>query len=1297
MVDPLLVLHLSDLQFGKNSRFCDANPPANEPEDLADRLHTAIGAGCQAIGSGEQVHLVVVTGDIAEWAKPAEYKVAERFLGRLAGQLGLPRSHFVVVPGNHDVSWRACRRAEEDVEDGLIDETELRPRMDATKLAHYDSFLTRFWEDTPPPRTACANGAFVYDYTDLGVSIAALNSCEQESHRDEDHHGQLSEAQLQSVLRHWRTGDDSMLRLVALHHNLTPATDASVRDWLGRAESQGIGLSGDDLRRFAYDIRGLKGKDMLERFCEHAEAWAVLHGHQHETMFGHLTWPISGRTSLVLGAGSTGLREGELPRNQPNCVTLVVLDRGARSVACQPLRYEATVTPCDGLQPGTWTRDPRHQNGYRPACWSPPIRAQATSARRAPTSAPSVHSAFVAEYRARMSGRFESLDLKHVGVAQEGGTDRPIDPRLDELYIPLRFDSEIGARQTGAADAPDPGHVLSVEDLVRRERSLIVRGPAGAGKTTWLKHTFRRMLRDDSALPFTIELRGVARCWSERAKGQERCLDSYLHDAVAEHLGPGWRDAGARFLEDPPAHVRPVLLVDGWDELGGFGEEFREKLAGFMEAHPDVLVIATSRPSGGSQPTHAHGFETLDVLPLSDEEITGFAPRFFAACYAGEQSETDAASAQFAEALGRAPEARELARTPLMLTMMLMVSRSHPLPDRRHRLYKLVVEHLLSALPERRAEGGAQDLPRQWRPDDPAERLRACAGLAYGLQTGLYARRARQAAVGTRDEFVEHLPPEWSDEQRHGFVLWLTGPSGILTDRADGTHCFWHLSFQEYLTAWHLKAACEGDARVQRFSGLANSREWWETLRLWAALVGDDAPARWDPILSALVADAHWRFWLAGAMLADGVGTDAVVDRWIAGLATALGEADLHACRACAWAWRATRQIERRASVLDAARRAAESATWLGWHRWEAWLLEAEPVTEVPLPGSATALAVVLTSRRGQVHDGRSVAVARALWGTSPLFCGGALALSFLRAWPSERVLLGQRVQLAVTLGLDPTAVGTVAGALRAASLRGERDSDGLPRLARTAVPDLVASGGWSRAMARDVCLEFARGLARDYASSALRGFAPRRLRRALAMEASDQLSGWDAMRAYVMPDGRGCDVADEWIRDALSLSPCLLAAVDLVRCERLAVWSYGTRAFVAHAPGPDPTPETALLSAACMLSLHRDGDSAPFERALAEHGPTVLPLWVSLAKHLARRSDDDDRALLIDAVRNPEQFAKDDQILAWGIQYWVRGDVMFEDGSVVTLDELLGEELLYLDDMEDELEIGWDAEEPAG
>ncbi len=62
---------------------------------------------------------------------------------------------------------------------------------------------------------------------------------------------------------------------------------------------------------------------------------------------------------------------------------------------------------------------------------------------------------------------------------------------------------------------------------------------------------------------------------------------------------------------------------------------------------------------------------------------------------------------------------------------------------------------------------------------------------------------------------------------------------------------------------------------------------------------------------------------------------------------------------------------------------------------------------------------------------------------------------------------------------------------------------------------------------------------------------------------------------------------------------------------------------------------------------------------------------------------------MLIDLAQHPE---KREPPLSWGLQFIVRGDLIFDGGKILTLDELADEvgvpRLPYLEDLPDELEL---------
>ena len=122
-------------------------------------------------------------------------------------------------------------------------------------------------------------------------------------------------------------------------------------------------------------------------------------------------------------------------------------------------------------------------------------------------------------------------------------------------------------------------------------------------------------------------------------------------------------------------------------------------------------------------------------------------------------------------------------------------------------------------------------------------------------------------------------------------------------------------------------------------------RGWWETLRLWAALVGDQWPTKLGPVLDVLRADAH-AYWLAGQMFADGTGRSSDFDAWVAELPARLSD-PFTSEEDCATAWGACKQEDRRDRVTTMLAAARRDLRWLDgiWHAtWcELAKLQVEP------------------------------------------------------------------------------------------------------------------------------------------------------------------------------------------------------------------------------------------------------------------------------------------------------------------------------------------------------------------
>jgi hypothetical protein len=556
----------------------------------------------------------------------------------------------------------------------------------------------------------------------------------------------------------------------------------------------------DWLAHYTADMAGFKGAQFLKQIVSDTGAHLVLHGHHHNPTSPDAYTRRAGGVAPVLSVGSFGLNAEQIPTEQPLTCQLIFFRRApeARLIA-MPLEFDPNYRPSGTLEKGQFRLNLKSESVYDdtfslPEGWIPQAKPATEKPATVGGASPQV-SGFVATYRARLSAAYSSYDLKNLGVLP-AEMHKTVNPQLDDVYLPLRFDEKFDINKTGQ------GKVLDANALIDLLTIRLVRGQSlaitGAGKTTWMRYTFRSMKDDARFLPFLIELRAVAKFWSESPKDQHS-IEAYLEFWLREKV-PAYQDAGVKLaaLLDESAPWWPVLLVDGWDELGEWGAGFREKLLGMLKQHPRLLAITSSRPYGSGRPSHSDGFLQLQVQPLNLPEINSFALNFNQKCY-GEDEEAARKQAQaFARALDRSTDAKVLAKTPLLLTMMLFINRSKQLPDKRHQLYEECLKSLLSERPEMQRGEGAQLQTGEWYPtsrDSP--HLQIVPRLAHDLQTqhGKKDSDSPAAIIVPKATLRGYLPQEWKDRWKDGFLLWLCSRAGVMVDDAQDNISFAHLSF----------------------------------------------------------------------------------------------------------------------------------------------------------------------------------------------------------------------------------------------------------------------------------------------------------------------------------------------------------------------------------------------------------------------------------------------------------------------------------------------------------------------
>jgi 3',5'-cyclic AMP phosphodiesterase CpdA len=278
----ITLLHVSDMQFGRNHRF--GTLAAGDPEADFDALYTRLAEDLKRLTRTQALwpRVIIVSGDLAEWGLASEFKDAFEFLDRLATGLDIPRRNVVVVPGNHDVNRKLCESYFSECDGEEKEPVAPYARKWEPYRKHFDEFFAGEGVEF-----TVAHPWSMWHLDELRLVVAGLNSTMHESHRDEDHYGWVGERQLQwfeeqlepYVERGW-------LRIGVVHHNVCRGA-----------------MDDDENLRDASDLHARLGSSVN----------LLLHGHTHE---GKTAWLH--RRLPVLSTGSAALNAGARPPEVPN-------------------------------------------------------------------------------------------------------------------------------------------------------------------------------------------------------------------------------------------------------------------------------------------------------------------------------------------------------------------------------------------------------------------------------------------------------------------------------------------------------------------------------------------------------------------------------------------------------------------------------------------------------------------------------------------------------------------------------------------------------------------------------------------------------------------------------------------------------------------------------------------------------------------------------------------------------------------------------------------------------------------
>lgn len=290
--DPI-ILHLSDIQFGKAHAFEDI--PPEKYDSLLSSLITDIERNYN--NDGIQIpNLIVISGDLADWGMPKEYKMAKKLLtGLLLGINGirghppyLTEDNVVIIPGNHDITWALS-------DAGLMkqpDDSFIANDLYNYRFSPFREFFTGFYSGRRNISNDPDDDYAIYNFIDqFGLLIVGFNSCVQE---DSKHHfGKISinairnaEGEINNQREKVRMPLNPIRCKMAVWHHNIGYSSASL-DSLTDADD-----IINELKYFGYSI--------------------CLFGHVHELEAFEIG-PDSRTPLKLFGAGSLGVRSDQRP------------------------------------------------------------------------------------------------------------------------------------------------------------------------------------------------------------------------------------------------------------------------------------------------------------------------------------------------------------------------------------------------------------------------------------------------------------------------------------------------------------------------------------------------------------------------------------------------------------------------------------------------------------------------------------------------------------------------------------------------------------------------------------------------------------------------------------------------------------------------------------------------------------------------------------------------------------------------------------------------------------------------
>jgi formylglycine-generating enzyme required for sulfatase activity/predicted MPP superfamily phosphohydrolase/energy-coupling factor transporter ATP-binding protein EcfA2 len=766
----IAILHLSDIHFKKNK---DDERKAFR-EDIREKMLAKITEHLDK--NNYDLDFVAVTGDIAFSGK--EYDEAKDFFAELKSKLP-EKTVFLPVPGNHDVDRGDVNEffslhdivRDKKTERFLENKKEIKNHINV-KFKAYRNFSDYL---NPALYESKDDYFWVKNFKDKDVSFLGLNSAWASESKKDRHNITLGYPQVMGAFKKSKCSTPILL----MHHPLFK--------WFFE----------EDFARYRNEIF---------RRCG-----LILHGHAHFDTAWLVGTPSSSCINLGANASYTDDKKGFIGFQ---FIEIESREEGL-SVRVSPYILDTR----EGI---AFFPDTRRWEGQKGKPYFDLDTFPTSTKKRGeivqPLTIPQGYKNWIKEFHSTMS--IEEL-------ARRGEV---ITVSLPEVYIPLEtanpfykieeFKNEHETKESATID---------IEELLGQLDYILLRGQAGMGKTTLIKHLAYTITQGFGPLslrgylPVVVFLKDLWLIFNEALESSRKMMT--LEPLLKTYLDRSKCQLPWEIVSNYLSRGKALFLFDGLDEVPEtIRPELVDIIANFRFENKKNRFLITGRPHGVAGKAIERFREHLfDIEHIDNNKIEDFIPKWFRAVSGQATGLADLTAHDMIADIRQHEHVAVFTQNPLLLTAVcILYSVGKRIPEQRSDLYDRIVANLMYR-----------------RFHDPAEPDKSSAVLEYLMRLAfeMHTKTLKTLEVGAAIDVLKECIPKKDDEplskykQRIESWFYEIEPNcGLLNRLSSGEIEFTHLTFQEFLAAKHLIYT---ELDYTEFI----ERDWWEeTILLYTGI-----------------------------------------------------------------------------------------------------------------------------------------------------------------------------------------------------------------------------------------------------------------------------------------------------------------------------------------------------------------------------------------------------------------------------------------------------------------------------